>query len=165
MCVTLLREIQQLTELEIPELSSPTTHPLLNLIASHASNGKLEAGNNKALFVVRVAIFSLKKIIVLIEILAGVIILILQTLPDQQHCYFLTENRNMEGILVHSIPFTHPCHVSRILIILRQQALFNTIITSCVRQNSKQGCKLIFTLVFLVLLAVIFVRSGKHGNI
>lgn len=45
----------------------------------------------------------------------------------------------MEGILVNSIPFTHPCHVSRILIILRQQALFNTIITSCVRQNSKQG--------------------------
>lgn len=111
MCVTLLREIQQLTELEIPELQTQT-HPLLNLIASHASNGKLEAGNNKALFV---------------------------TLPDQQHCYFLTENRNMEGILVNSIPFTHPCHVSRILIILRQQALFNTIITSCVRQNSKQG--------------------------
>lgn len=64
-----------------------------------------------------------------------------QTLPDQQHCYFLTENRNMEGVLVHSIPFTHPCHVSRILIILRQQALFNTIVTSCVRQNSRQGNK------------------------
>lgn len=65
MCVTLLREIQQLTELEIPELASSTsssstttttatttTHPLLSLIASHASNGKLEAGNNKGLFVV-----------------------------------------------------------------------------------------------------------------
>lgn len=51
MCVTLLREIQQLTELEIPELSS-TTHPLLSLIATHASNGKLEGGNNKGLFVV-----------------------------------------------------------------------------------------------------------------
>lgn len=52
MCATLLREIQQLTELEIPELSSPTHHPLLSLIASHASNGKLETGNNKGLFVV-----------------------------------------------------------------------------------------------------------------
>lgn len=51
MCITLLREIQQLTELEIPELSTPP-HPLLSLIASHASNGKLEAGNNKGLFVV-----------------------------------------------------------------------------------------------------------------
>lgn len=51
MCVTLLREIQQLTELEIPELST-ATHPLLSLIATHASNGKLEAGNNKGLFVV-----------------------------------------------------------------------------------------------------------------
>lgn len=64
---------------------------------------------------------------------------ILQTLPDQQHCYFFTENKNMEGILVQSIPFTHPCHVSQILVILRQQALFNTIINSCVRQNAKQG--------------------------
>lgn len=45
----------------------------------------------------------------------------------------------MEGILVNSIPFTHPGHVSQILVILRQQALFNTVISSCIRPNSKQG--------------------------
>lgn len=50
MCVSLVRQIQQLTELECAEMSS--THPLLSLIASHASEGKLEGGNNKGLFVV-----------------------------------------------------------------------------------------------------------------
>jgi mediator of RNA polymerase II transcription subunit 1 len=64
-----------------------------------------------------------------------------QTLPDQSHCYFMTENKTMDGVLVTSIPFTHPAHVSQILVILRQQALFNTIISSCVRPNSKQGIK------------------------
>ncbi|KAF5288427.1 hypothetical protein FQR65_LT02079 [Abscondita terminalis] len=109
MCVSLVHQIQQLTELECAETSS--THPLLSLIVTHASDGQIEPGNNKGLFV---------------------------TLPEQHHCYFLTDNKNMEGILVHSIPFTHPGHVSQILVILRQQALFNTIITSCVRPNSKQ---------------------------
>uniref|UniRef100_A0A1Y1L2C4 Mediator of RNA polymerase II transcription subunit 1 n=1 Tax=Photinus pyralis TaxID=7054 RepID=A0A1Y1L2C4_PHOPY len=109
MCVSLIQQIQQLTELECVEMSS--THPLLSLIVTHASDGQIEPGNNKGLFV---------------------------TLPEQQHCYFLTDNKSMEGILVHSIPFTHPGHVSQILVILRQQALFNSIISSCVRPNSKQ---------------------------
>ncbi|KAI4456845.1 mediator of rna polymerase ii transcription subunit 1 [Holotrichia oblita] len=109
MCVALVRQIQQITELECAELT--TTHPLLSLIATHTSDGKLEAGTTRGLFV---------------------------TLPDQHHCYFMTENKNMDGILVHSIPFTHPSHVAQILVILRQQALFNTIISSCVRPNSKQ---------------------------
>ncbi|KAF5290493.1 hypothetical protein FQA39_LY03597 [Lamprigera yunnana] len=109
MCVSLVHQIQQLTELECVEMSS--TYPLLSLIVTHASQGQIEPGNNKGLFV---------------------------TLPEQHHCYFLTDSKSMEGILVHSIPFTHPGHVSQILVILRQQALFNTIISSCVRPNSKQ---------------------------
>jgi len=62
----------------------------------------------------------------------------LQTLPDQQHCYFMTENKNMEGVLVCSIPFTHPAHVPQILVYLRQQALFNCLIASCVRPMARQ---------------------------
>lgn len=62
-----------------------------------------------------------------------------QTLPEQQHCYFVTENRNLDGVVVSSIPFTHPAHVAQILNYLRQQALFNTLIMSCIRPNSKQG--------------------------
>lgn len=52
MCLSLVRQIQQLTELECVDASS-STHPLLNLIATHASNGKLENGGSKGLFVVR----------------------------------------------------------------------------------------------------------------
>lgn len=62
----------------------------------------------------------------------------------------MTENRNMDGILVHSIPFTHPSHVAQILVILRQQALFNTIISSCIRPNSKQG--ILPTYIYFIML-------------
>ncbi|XP_018319034.1 mediator of RNA polymerase II transcription subunit 1 [Agrilus planipennis] len=109
MCVALVKQLQQLTELECADTS--VTHPLLSLIVTHHSDGKMDTANNRGLFV---------------------------TLPDQHHCYFMTENKNMDGILVNSIPFTHPGHVSQILVILRQQALFNSIVTSCVRPNSKQ---------------------------
>lgn len=44
----------------------------------------------------------------------------------------------MEGVLVCSIPFTHPAHVPQILVYLRQQALFNTLIASCVRSMARQ---------------------------
>lgn len=64
-----------------------------------------------------------------------------QTLPDQHHCYFISENKSMNGVLVQNVPFTHPGQVPQILVILRQQALFNTMIISCVRENSKQGKK------------------------
>lgn len=50
MCVALVRQIQQITELECAELT--TTHPLLSLIATHTSDGKLEAGTTRGLFVV-----------------------------------------------------------------------------------------------------------------
>jgi len=50
----------------------------------------------------------------------------------------MTENKNMEGVLVCSIPFTHPGHVPQILVYLRQQALFNYLIASCVRPMARQ---------------------------
>lgn len=109
MCVALLRQIQAITDLEIADCSS--THPLLSLIAKHTSDGKLDSSNNRGLFV---------------------------TLPDQTHCYFMTESRSMQGVLVSNIPFTHPAHVAQILVFLRQQALFNTLIASCIRPNSNQ---------------------------
>nr|CAI5854489.1 unnamed protein product [Callosobruchus analis] len=109
MCLSLVRQIQQLQQWT--DIDSVPQQPLLNLIVTHCSEGKIHSANNKGMFV---------------------------NLPDQNHCYFMTENKNMEGVLVTSIPFTHPAHVANILSILREQALFNTIISSCVRPNSKQ---------------------------
>ncbi|XP_066993755.2 mediator of RNA polymerase II transcription subunit 1 [Anabrus simplex] len=109
MCLALVRRIQQVTEIECGDLSSP--HPLLSLITQHASAGQLDCANNRGLFV---------------------------SLPDQQHCYFMTESKNLEGILVTNIPFSHPAHVPQILLFLRQQALFNVLVASCIRPASKQ---------------------------
>ncbi|RWS30138.1 mediator of RNA polymerase II transcription subunit 1-like protein [Leptotrombidium deliense] len=56
-------------------------------------------------------------------------------LPDQQHCYHMNDSLGrMEGVMINSIPFTHPTHVPQILVFLRQQVLFNVIISSCIRQ-------------------------------
>ncbi|XP_057655941.1 mediator of RNA polymerase II transcription subunit 1 [Diorhabda carinulata] len=109
MCLSLIRKIQQIYPWT--EVDSAPVQPMLNLIVSECSNNKMQSANNKGLFV---------------------------TLPDQNHCYFMTESKNMEGVLVTTIPFTHPANVASILMILREQALFNTIISSCVRPNSKQ---------------------------
>ncbi|KAI4487733.1 hypothetical protein M0802_011879 [Mischocyttarus mexicanus] len=108
MCMELVKRIQKVTELECADVSSP--HSLLSLIVQHASDGSLDGRNNRGLYV---------------------------TLPDQHHCYFMTENKNMEGVLIGSIPFTHPAHVPQILVYLRQQALFNSLISSCVRPMAR----------------------------
>uniref|UniRef100_A0A6A7G849 Mediator of RNA polymerase II transcription subunit 1 n=3 Tax=Hirondellea gigas TaxID=1518452 RepID=A0A6A7G849_9CRUS len=61
------------------------------------------------------------------------------SLPDQQHCYYLTTHGfELPGVMVSSIPFSHPTHITSILMLLRAQAAFNTLIASCVRPNSKQ---------------------------
>ena len=62
-----------------------------------------------------------------------------QTLPDQSHCYFLSDHDSLQGYMVKKIPFSHPAHVPRILAILRKQAVFNSIISSCVRTSGIQG--------------------------
>jgi mediator of RNA polymerase II transcription subunit 1 len=61
------------------------------------------------------------------------------TLADQSHCYFISDNAEITGTTVKSIQFTEPSHVMKIVKLLRQQALFNALIASCVRkQNNRQ---------------------------
>ncbi|KAL3273025.1 hypothetical protein HHI36_014481 [Cryptolaemus montrouzieri] len=117
MCVALANQLQTVTELEWIDFSSKK--PLLDLIVTQSSDGKLRSENNRGLFL---------------------------NLPDQNHCYFMTDNKNVEGILVDSIPFTHPAKVAQILVLLRQQALFNTLISSCVRPKSQQNFENVFML-------------------
>lgn len=76
-------------------------------------------------------------------------------LPDQNHCYYVNNDEIvngglkgsnfstfLSGILIETIPFTHPTHVSRILVYLRQQVLFNVILGSVIRQfGIKKGWK------------------------
>lgn len=59
------------------------------------------------------------------------------SLADQSHCYFISDNPEVTGINVKSIQFTEPSHVTKIMKLLREQALFNALIASCVRSNSK----------------------------
>ncbi|XP_070570177.1 mediator of RNA polymerase II transcription subunit 1-like [Ptychodera flava] len=63
------------------------------------------------------------------------------TLPDQHHCYFINEcscGPEMKGVIVSKIAFTHPAHIPQILMHVRQQAVYNTLISSCVRNSGKQ---------------------------
>uniref|UniRef100_A0A1B6DYB0 Mediator of RNA polymerase II transcription subunit 1 n=1 Tax=Clastoptera arizonana TaxID=38151 RepID=A0A1B6DYB0_9HEMI len=108
MCTALVRKIQTVTEIEFNDFSS--AHPLLSLITQHTSGGKLDNTDSRGIFV---------------------------NLPDQQHCYFMTDSQSLDAVLINNIPFTHPAHVPQILTYLRQQALFNTVISSCIRPNTK----------------------------
>jgi len=103
----LAKIIASITSIEWVEESKDS--PLLSLITLQASDGSLDPSNNRGLFV---------------------------TLPDQQHCYFLTETPSLVGQLVDMIPFRHPGQVPSIIEVLRRQATFNTLIASCVRPNS-----------------------------
>merc|ERR1719420_2568021 len=103
----LIRHLVSVTNIDW--LDSKNDAPLLTLITKQASEGSLDPSNNRGLFV---------------------------TLPDQQHCYFMTETPDLIGQLVEFIPFRHPNQVSAIIDILRRQALFNTLLSSCVRTSS-----------------------------
>ena len=59
-------------------------------------------------------------------------------MPDQQHCYVLTDIPGSFVIRISSIPFSHPGNVPVIIDVLRQQANFNALVESCVRVNSLQ---------------------------
>ena len=67
------------------------------------------------------------------------IYLFFQTLPDQSHCYFLMDHESLQGHTVKRIPFSHPSNLIGIITILRQQAVFNAIIGSCIRTTGIQG--------------------------
>lgn len=108
-CTNLVELIEKVTDQKIN--CNRTALPLMTMVAHTASEGKI-GPVEKGLFV---------------------------TLPDQCHCYFLSDSTNLMGYLVTSIPFSDPQHVPKIINLLRQQALFNTIIASCVRVGAKQG--------------------------
>ncbi|EDW72682.2 uncharacterized protein Dwil_GK17134 [Drosophila willistoni] len=59
-------------------------------------------------------------------------------LPKETHCYFFTDNRKLQGTLVSSLPFTEPAQVPKIMAFLKKQALFYTLLSSCVREQQKQ---------------------------
>ena len=101
--------LQVVNETKIEWLDDSKNSPLMALIVKQNSAGQLDPSSNRGLFV---------------------------TLPDQQHCYFLTETDDLKGQLVEYIPFRHPNQVATIIDLLRRQALFNTLVASCVRANS-----------------------------
>ncbi|KAG8199086.1 hypothetical protein JTE90_016223 [Oedothorax gibbosus] len=114
MATNLVRDIQNITNAKIPDCSDlGNAPPLLSVIINDTSNGKLSPGD-QGLWV---------------------------TLPDQHHCYFLNSSPDLQGVMVSSIPFTHPTHVPQILVFLRQQMLFNTVISSCIRPGSKKDAE------------------------
>nr|XP_042903353.1 mediator of RNA polymerase II transcription subunit 1 [Parasteatoda tepidariorum] len=114
MATSLVKDIQSVTNAKIPDCGDLSNAlPLLSVIINDASSGKLSAGD-QGLWV---------------------------TLPDQHHCYFLNSSSDLQGVMVSSIPFTHPTHVPQILVFLRQQMLFNTVISSCIRPSSKKDAE------------------------
>ncbi|CAH2048555.1 unnamed protein product, partial [Iphiclides podalirius] len=115
LCSGLAKLIHATTEVEVSG-DWANSKPMLGLVAQQAYN-KLTPGKNIEL--------NLSK---------GLFV----HLPEQTQCYFMCESRGLEGCVVGSVPFTHPSHVPPLLACLRQQALFNALITSCVRLQTKQ---------------------------
>lgn len=62
-------------------------------------------------------------------------------LLEQYHTYHILDNHleRQDGVYVTKIPFTHPASIPIILKILRQQALFNFVIGSCIRRNKNNN--------------------------
>ncbi|XP_075444726.1 mediator of RNA polymerase II transcription subunit 1-like [Ascaphus truei] len=62
------------------------------------------------------------------------------SIPDcMDHSYFISSRTEgvVMGVLVNKIPFTHPSHVTPTLEVIRHQAAYNTLISSCVSINRK----------------------------
>ncbi|XP_052799158.1 uncharacterized protein LOC128230753 [Mya arenaria] len=95
------------------------------------------------------------------------------TLPDQQHAYYL--NGSTEGVLggygclVRKIPFTHPTMVPKVLSLLRQQLVFNSVLSSVVRPQARKVYQsaVVFELMTLSLqhLSVMFEHPLQHSLI
>ncbi|KPI94480.1 Mediator of RNA polymerase II transcription subunit 1 [Papilio xuthus] len=115
LCTGLAKLIHATTEVEVSG-DWGNAKPMLGLVAQQAYN-KLAPGK-----------------IVELNLSKGLFV----HLPEQTQCYFICESRGLEGCVVRSVPFTHPSHVPPLLACLRQQALFNTLIASCVRLQNKQ---------------------------
>ncbi|KAK7009139.1 mediator of RNA polymerase II transcription subunit 1 [Biomphalaria glabrata] len=117
----LLQKITMLTNLEIHQVTECKS--LCSLVLETYSDGKIQ--DCRKLFV---------------------------SLPDQRHIYFLDGlngvSQDLQGVMVSRIPFTHPTHVPQILNLLRQQLLFNIVLSSCIRPASKK--EVLNTIVFEV---------------
>lgn len=127
LCAGLAKLIHATTEVEVAG-DWANAKPMLGLVAQQSYNklapGKvIELNLSKGLFV---------------------------NLPEQSQCYFLCESRGLAGCSVSSVPFTHASHVPPLLACLRQQALFNALIASCVRLQTKQVFDLETVLMFEV---------------
>lgn len=59
-----------------------------------------------------------------------------QRLPGVMHSYVLPKSTweapDHRGVVMDSVPFSHPAQVPPILEILRQQCVFNTLLSSCI---------------------------------
>ncbi|KAL3832553.1 hypothetical protein ACJMK2_024187 [Sinanodonta woodiana] len=108
---SVIKTIQEITELEV--ITAGEEKSLYNLILETFSKGKVK---NNELYV---------------------------TLPDQNHVYYINNVSGgclgEMGAVVTKIPFTHPTSVAKVLNALRQQLLFNTVISSCIRHSASQG--------------------------
>lgn len=109
---SIVERIHQVTGIESINISAEETKPILNLLTQQLSNGELDCKNDVGLFV---------------------------SLPDQLHCYFMTENAQLDGIVINSISFTLANQLPQIITLLRQQMVFNTLIGSCVRVGTVPG--------------------------
>ncbi|KAL4707777.1 hypothetical protein ACJJTC_001723 [Scirpophaga incertulas] len=127
LCSGLAKLIHATTEVEVAG-DWANAKPMLGLVAQQAYN-KLTPGK-----------------IIELNLSKGLYV----NLPEQTQCYFLCETRGLEGCVVTSVPFTHPSHVPPLLACLRQQALFNALISSCVRLQTKQAVDLETVLMFEV---------------
>ncbi|CAH2269286.1 jg15062 [Pararge aegeria aegeria] len=127
LCAGLAKLIHATTEVEVAG-DWANAKPMLGLVAQQAYN-KLAPGK-----------------IVELNLSKGLFV----NLPEQWQCYFLCETRRLDGCVVNSVPFTHSSHVPPLLAALRQQALFNALIASCVRLQTKQVMELETVLMFEV---------------
>ncbi|CAG4965173.1 unnamed protein product [Parnassius apollo] len=127
LCSGLAKLIHATTEVEVSG-DWANAKPMLGLVAQQAYN-KLSPGK-----------------IIELNLSKGLFV----HLPEQTQCYFMCESRGLEGCVVSSVPFTHPSHVPPLLACLRQQALFNALVTSCVRLQTKQAVDLETVLMFEV---------------
>lgn len=115
-CQSLIKVIAKVTELPFGTAvdggGAAGKAPIMGLIASTVSKGTIP-----------------------MNLLKGLIV----ALPDQSHCYYMTDHRDMTGEVVAAIPLTEPRQLFEVIRLLRQQAVFNALIESCVRPNAKPG--------------------------
>ncbi|ELT99582.1 hypothetical protein CAPTEDRAFT_224076 [Capitella teleta] len=115
--LTVLRLIQEVTDLEVVDPSEMTSLPSL-LLQHYSKHRAAEYDSTKGLHV---------------------------PLPDQRHSYFLSAlngSPDLQGALVTRIPFLHPTNVPRLLQLLRMQLLFNTVIGSCISKQPLKSAEL-----------------------